>query len=122
MHLARLLADPTLPWGSALQLQPLQQPPGPWILSPRLRTFGSVVQHLLPHPTRHPQFGHAHHLGPRSLHQIPMTNCPLSLLATLFANLPAESVECSITPSANWPMRGERPAILTSLPEDTSAT
>ncbi len=103
MHLARLLADPTLPWGSALQLQPLQQPPGPWILSPRLRTSGSVAQHLLPHPTRRPQFGH-------------------SLLATLFANLPAVSVECPTSLNFSLPTRGEKPATLTSLPEDTSAT
>ncbi len=119
MHLARLLADPTLPWGSALQLQPLQQPHGPWIPLPRLQTSGSVVQHLLPHPTRHPRFGHAHHLGPRSLHQIPMTSCPLSILATPFANLPAVSAECPTALNFSLPMRGEKPATLTSLPEDT---
>ena len=121
MHLARLLADPTLPWGSTLQLQPLQQPHGPWIPLPRLQTSGSVVQHQLPHPTRHPQFGHAHHPGPRSLHQIMMKSCALSLLATPFADLPAESVECSTMPSFSWPMRGEKAAITTRLPEDTSA-
>ena len=64
MHLFRLLADPTLPWGPALQRQPLQQPHGSGTLLPRLQTSGSVVQHLLPHPTRHPSSGTHTTAGP----------------------------------------------------------
>ena len=112
------------------------------ILSPRPRTSGherSAVQHQLPHHTRHPQLGHAHHHpapastrrpqlerahhpGPRSLYQTPMRSFLPSLLATPFANRPAGSVERPTMLRFSWPTRGEKAATTTRRPEDTSAS
>ena len=125
MHLTSLLAVPTVPRGSGIRLQPLQQLLGMcalWTLLPRPPTFGSAVRHLWPRPTRHPQFERAPHPPLRSLHQTLMTSFPPFLLATPFASPLAESVENFIVQSISLPMRGERHVTTISLRVDTSAT
>ena len=83
--------------------------------SPRLRTFGHAQpgdRHQLLQRTLHPQLGRVHHRrrpqlkhacspGPQSLPQTQRRSFLLSLLAILFANHPAASVECATTPSSS---------------------
>ena len=107
-------------------LQDLLQPQDRGTLSPRPRTFGhreSIFQPQLPqhilhlqrgrtHHTLHPQLGRVYHRrrpqlkracipGPQSLPQTQRRSFLLSLLAILFANHPAASVECATTPSSS---------------------